>query len=67
MNKVKNKTDLTIQKCVMSAQGRGIFSLTLSNGKSYKVRRSTLGQYIVINRKRVYTCYIKDMRMPKSS
>jgi len=67
MNKVKNKTDLTIQKCVMAAQGRGIFSLTLSNGKSYKVRRSTLGQYIVINRKRVYTCYIKDMRMPKSS
>ena len=66
MNKVKNKTDLTIQKCVMSAQGRGIFSLTLSNGKSYKVRRSTLGQYIVINRKRVYTCCIKDMRMPKS-
>ena len=66
MQKVKNKTELTIKDCVMSAQGRGIFSLILSDGKSYKVRRSTLGQYIVINRKRVYTCYIKDMRMPKS-
>ena len=58
MNKVNNKTDLTIKECIMSAQGRGIFSLTLSNGKSYKVRRSTLGQYIVINGKRVYTCYL---------